>query len=412
MKKIFLLIFAILMGIGFITQAQTSDYDNNGTVDNQFNQWSVSFMAGFNRPLNPFTQGYYSVNPGVKLSIGSFRHFNLGTRYMLSRSFGFSLNLSYDNYVNPSGSSSKTFNTSQYLMAIQGVVNLGHVIGFPDFTHRFGLLMHTGFQLSRFNINEGPYDGEWERNGGFIFGLTPQIKISERFTFLMDGSYELNIKQHRTWDGNGSNPDNLVGGKITLSVGLAVNLGKHKKHADWADTPVENTMAQIETLTYRINELQQSTVKPETIDSLKNNQAKIRNDVDELNNKVTAMVPVGNNAPQAAAVSKEYSVFFDFNSARVKSDYLSEIASVIAVLKDNPNLKVLLQGFTDVRGTEKSNMKLSKRRADAVAEMLKKGGIDASCIKTEAKGVDKLFKAKTPEDMMFNRRVTIKLLNK
>lgn len=59
-------------------------------------------------------------------------------------------------------------------------------------------------------------------------------------------------------------------------------------------------------------------------------------------------------------------------------------------LKQNPNQKVMIDGYADKKtGTSSYNMKLSERRAKAVAEALnKKYGIDSSRLIIKAFGSD------------------------
>ena len=63
---------------------------------------------------------------------------------------------------------------------------------------------------------------------------------------------------------------------------------------------------------------------------------------------------------------------FDFNKAEVKKIYYPEIKKVAEVLKANPALKIEIDGYTDNIGSEEYNLKLSKKRAEAIKNVLVK----------------------------------------
>ena len=72
------------------------------------------------------------------------------------------------------------------------------------------------------------------------------------------------------------------------------------------------------------------------------------------------------------------SVSFAINSATVTQREMVNVYNVAQWLKENPECKVTITGYADRKtGTSEYNMKLSQRRAEAVAKILKeKYGID------------------------------------
>jgi len=84
-----------------------------------------------------------------------------------------------------------------------------------------------------------------------------------------------------------------------------------------------------------------------------------------------------------------YTVHFKFDSAVVQDSEQANISAVAAALTADPNVKLLIEGNCDERGTEEYNRALGERRALALREALAKGGIDPSRIRTISYGKDK-----------------------
>ena len=79
------------------------------------------------------------------------------------------------------------------------------------------------------------------------------------------------------------------------------------------------------------------------------------------------------------AVTQLLVVFFDFNKFVIPEKYHGNVALVARILKSDPNVTVQIVGHADKIGSEKYNMELSQKRADAVAFELKDAyGIDPS----------------------------------
>lgn len=83
-------------------------------------------------------------------------------------------------------------------------------------------------------------------------------------------------------------------------------------------------------------------------------------------------------------VSSEAS--FDFDRADVKPEFRPTLDRVARVLRDDPGVRITIIGFTDSIGSEAYNLRLSQRRADAVAAYLIGQGVSSSQIATEGLG--------------------------
>jgi peptidoglycan-associated lipoprotein len=100
----------------------------------------------------------------------------------------------------------------------------------------------------------------------------------------------------------------------------------------------------------------------------------------------TAPFNIDNYTPDPAALAA-YTVHFKFDSAVVEDAEQANVASVAQALTDQ-NLRLLIQGHCDERGTEEYNRALGERRALALREALAKVNVDPMHIKTISFGKD------------------------
>ncbi len=99
---------------------------------------------------------------------------------------------------------------------------------------------------------------------------------------------------------------------------------------------------------------------------------------------------------------------FDFAKATLKPDAQPVLAQVQALLKNNPTLKLAIEGHTDNIGSDDYNQKLSAQRAATVVETLVKSGIAADRLKSAGFGASKpTADNSTSEGRGKNRRVEL-----
>ena len=120
------------------------------------------------------------------------------------------------------------------------------------------------------------------------------------------------------------------------------------------------------------------------------------------------------------------SVLFDFDRSVVRPGEASKLDELAAKVKGRTFDRLDAVGHADRIGANDYNLKLSKRRADAVQAYLVGKGMDAGRIRTEAKGEDEAVtgdacKKMGPENrknqklvecLQRDRRVEVKLVNK
>ena len=99
---------------------------------------------------------------------------------------------------------------------------------------------------------------------------------------------------------------------------------------------------------------------------------------------------------------------FETGKAEIKSESKKIIDQIVLMLKDNPELKVNIEGHTDNVGSVQSNQTLSEKRAEAVMKVLISDGIDSSRLSSRGWGQNKpIADNETEEGRSKNRRVEI-----
>lgn len=101
-------------------------------------------------------------------------------------------------------------------------------------------------------------------------------------------------------------------------------------------------------------------------------------------------------------------VLFDTNKAQLKSGGVRAVQKLADILKQNPQRKIFVEGFTDSRGSDSYNQDLSERRANAVRDTLLGMGVSGDRIAT--RGYGKNFPVASNDSdagQQLNRRVEI-----
>lgn len=101
-------------------------------------------------------------------------------------------------------------------------------------------------------------------------------------------------------------------------------------------------------------------------------------------------------------------VLFDKDSSSLRSSGQVKIAEIAAVLREDPDTRVLVQGFSSSEGQEEYNLRLSERRAQAVANELIRNRIDSQRITSIGMGISNPIASNDTESgRAMNRRVEI-----
>lgn len=105
--------------------------------------------------------------------------------------------------------------------------------------------------------------------------------------------------------------------------------------------------------------------------------------------KPAVVAPKESEKPVEKAAKEEITrnVLFTINSAKVSSSQMQVVDEIAEMLEKDGSLKVLVTGYADKQtGTADYNMKISRKRADAVRKALVDKGVSSSRIIVASKG--------------------------
>lgn len=195
----------------------------------------------------------------------------------------------------------------------------------------YGVSLQAGYQLTS-NLNLGIYSGLTRLSG-------------ER----MDGMPEHLHKNNFVWESG---------------IRLGISFSKKKnKIVETPSVPQTEVLHQDTILSENVNQKEKETVdKAET--------KVVEQDIKE---PVKVTFPV---------------IYFSFNRITIRPSEVSKLKSILHILKENPEMKVMVTGWCDTRGSVAVNRRISRQRAQALKTWLVKRGIAASRISVVGKGSD------------------------
>ncbi|WP_430612968.1 OmpA family protein [Flavobacterium sp. JP2137] len=414
MKKIALPVLATVLAFGSMN-AQERPY----------NKWSVDLNAGLTKPTGPLSSGYFTDTFG-------FIHADGGVRYMFNNKFGVKADFGYDKMENDDDS--KKFETQYYRTSLQGVVNLGRVLNFEEWTKVLNVQAHAGAGYSW--MTSDAFSGKDEMVN-VMAGLTGQLKLSERVALNADFTVIKHARQNITFDGTENiSSRGIQGALYNATLGLSIYLGGNGTHADWyyGDSST-NKLAELES---RMTDVENKMIDsdndgvPDYLDQEPNTPAGAMVDVkgrsidknnngipdsfesyleEKYGNQKEQTMTVEDSALVKELINKGYvAVYFDFNKSQPTASSSDGINFIVTYLRSNPSASIEVIGYADaVGGNSNYNKQLSEKRATAVKNILEKSGIAASKISVTGNGVDNSVEKSSDKAREIARRVIFKV---
>jgi OOP family OmpA-OmpF porin len=413
MKKIALPLLLVCLTSASLKAQDTQEAVATG---HDFNKWSIEVSGGANKPFRTFTPGYYTDRV-------NFFTVDLGTRYMFNNKFGLKLDFGYNKFEN--NDDSAEFESTYIRGDIQGVINLGRVLNFEDWTNTIGLLAHGGGGVYQLKSDNGFEGEDWGAN--LIGGFTAQLKLSDNIVLTGDITGIANGFQNWNFDGMTQTTNTVDGLILNGTLGLTFYLGSHEKHADWTTDVKTDELAALEqrvgSIETQMNDSDKDGV-PDYLDAEPNSTTGVAVDTkgravdlnnngvpDELesyiDNKTKNSTSTTTGTDLEGLINGGYvNVYFDFNKDMPNAQSVGGINFLTKYLKENPSAKADVIGYADEIGNSDYNKELSQRRAENVKKILVDSGIDASRLNIVGNGEDASVNKDSKQARQVVRRVT------
>lgn len=195
----------------------------------------------------------------------------------------------------------------------------------------YGASLQAGYQLTS-NLNLGIYSGLTRLSG-------------ER----MDGMLEHLHKNNFVWESG---------------IRLGISFSKKKnKIVETPSVPQTEVLHQDTILSENVNQKEKET----------EDKAETKVVEQDIKEPVKVTFPV---------------IYFSFNRITIRPSEVSKLKSILHILKENPDMKVMVTGWCDTRGSVAVNRRISRQRAQALKTWLVKRGIAARRISVVGKGSD------------------------
>ncbi len=98
-------------------------------------------------------------------------------------------------------------------------------------------------------------------------------------------------------------------------------------------------------------------------------------------------------------------IFFDYDTADIRSDAQATLSKDAAYLNSHSDIKIVIGGYCDERGSNEYNLALGQNRADAAKSALINAGVAAGRVRVISYGKEKPFCTESTEDCwQLNRR--------
>jgi len=117
-----------------------------------------------------------------------------------------------------------------------------------------------------------------------------------------------------------------------------------------------------------------------------------------VNGTPVVVVPTTTMSPEEEFKANVQDAFFDYDTYDVRNDAAAVLAKDASYLVSHPDIKVVIGGYCDERGSNEYNLALGQNRADASKNALVTAGVAANRIRVVSYGKEKPFCTESTEE--------------
>ena len=124
-----------------------------------------------------------------------------------------------------------------------------------------------------------------------------------------------------------------------------------------------------------------------------------------VNGQPAVAVPTSNMSEEEMFKANMQDIFFDYDTADIRSDAQATLAKDASFMSTHTDIKVVIGGYCDERGSDEYNLALGQNRANATKSALVTAGVAADRIRVVSYGKEKPFCTDSNEQCwQLNRR--------
>ena len=117
-----------------------------------------------------------------------------------------------------------------------------------------------------------------------------------------------------------------------------------------------------------------------------------------VNAPPAVVVPTNTMSAEEEFKANVQDAFFDYDTYDIRGDAQSVLARDASFLVSHPDIKVVIGGYCDERGSNEYNLALGQNRADAAKNALVTAGVAAGRIRVVSYGKEKPFCSESTEE--------------
>ena len=384
--------FCFLMVTSFlVAQNQTKQ------VYNDFSRWSLGLNGGisiFRGDMVSFSadKTYLGGRGGLQLGYQLTPTFGLSLTADMGQGKGSAKKWEKEFKIYPTGESyygtlpeegfayyNDVYSKVKYFtIGLHGDFNVNNFFGKKEL-RRWTVLISPAVYLQKFSPklykkeDDKRFDTSSTLDNGVNLGLGGDVALRYRASKHID----LQLKSGVTWiannnfDGVATCCSSKYNWLANLSVGVVWKMGNNKKKENLMYAPARS----VPPVTLPVKEETRPVVKEERKPVVKEEKKPVENVVKvETSAKTFPVLPT---------------IHFQRNLAVIDTvRFAGELSRIVEALKEFPGVKVDIRGYTDHTGTDRVNLPLSLRRAEALKSYLVGKGVSADRMSTFGEGKD------------------------